>query len=183
MRALHLGPHELLILAGIGAFVLAIALVSALAENPSNLWLQRAGERIGHDVRVGLYDRLQRLSLRFHEQRQKGDLVTRVTGDVNAVGDMFATSLGTVVQSAVLLLGMLIVTSSSTRSSRSSGSPWSRSSPSSLHVPRASPDRGARQQGAGRRASPRRERGALGDGGREGLRLRDLRARPCAGPK
>jgi ATP-binding cassette, subfamily B, bacterial len=102
--------RDLVILAGIGGLVLAIALVSALAENASNLWLQRAGERIGHDMRVNVYDRLQRLSLRFHERRQKGDLVTRVTGDANAVGDMFANSLGTVVQAAVLLLGMLIVT-------------------------------------------------------------------------
>ena len=105
-----LGTSELLILAGIGGFVLAIALVSALAENASSLWLQRAGERISHEMRVNVYDRLQRLSLRFHEQRQKGDLVTRVTGDANAVGDMFATSLGSVVQATVLLLGMLVVT-------------------------------------------------------------------------
>jgi ATP-binding cassette, subfamily B, bacterial len=104
-----LGTREVLILVGIGGLVLAIALVSAFAENASDLWLQRAGERIGHDMRVGVYDRLQRLSLRFHEQRQKGDLVTRVTGDANAVGDMFATSVGSVVQAAVLLLGMLVV--------------------------------------------------------------------------
>jgi len=104
-----LGRHELVLLAGIGGLVLLIALVSALAENLSTLWLQRAGERIGHDMRVAVYDRLQRLSLRFHQQQQKGDLVTRVTGDANAVGDMFATSIGTVVESAVLLLGMLVV--------------------------------------------------------------------------
>ena len=104
-----LGRHELVLLAGIGGLVLLVALVSALAENLSTLWLQRAGERIGHDMRVAVYDRLQRLSLRFHQQQQKGDLVTRVTGDANAVGDMFATSVGTVVQAAVLLLGMLVV--------------------------------------------------------------------------
>jgi ATP-binding cassette, subfamily B, bacterial len=104
-----LESRELLILAGIGLFVLAIALVSAVAENLSSLWLQRAGERIGHDVRIGVYDRLQRLSLRFHEQRQKGDLVTRVTGDANAVGEMFATSVGTLVQASVLFVGMLVV--------------------------------------------------------------------------
>jgi ATP-binding cassette, subfamily B, bacterial len=108
--AFALGRRELLVLAAIGGLVLAIALVSAFTENAASLWLQRAGERIGHDMRVGVYDRLQRLSLRFHERRQKGDLVTRVTGDANAVGDMFATSVGSVVQASVLLLGMLVVT-------------------------------------------------------------------------
>jgi ATP-binding cassette subfamily B protein len=105
-----LGSRELFVLAGVGGLVLAIALVSAFTENAASLWLQRAGERIGHDMRVGVYDRLQRLSLRFHERRQKGDLVTRVTGDANAVGDMFATSVGRVVQEAVLLVGMLVIT-------------------------------------------------------------------------
>ncbi len=108
--AFALETRELLILAAIGGLVLAIALVSALSENFSSLWLQRAGERISHEMRVNVYDRLQRLSLRFHERRQKGDLVTRVTGDANAVGDMFATSLGTLVQATVLLVGMLVVT-------------------------------------------------------------------------
>jgi ABC-type multidrug transport system fused ATPase/permease subunit len=108
--AFALDRADVVVLAGIGGLILAVALVSALTENWASLWLQRAGERISHEMRVNVYDRLQRLSLRFHEQRQKGDLLTRVTGDANAVGDMFATSLGNVVQAAVLLLGMLIVT-------------------------------------------------------------------------
>jgi ATP-binding cassette, subfamily B, bacterial len=108
--AFALDRDDVVLLAGIGGLILTIALVSALTENWASLWLQRAGERISHEMRVNVYDRLQRLSLRFHEQRQKGDLVTRVTGDANAVGDMFATSLGNVVQAAVLLIGMLIVT-------------------------------------------------------------------------
>ena len=56
----------------------------------SNLWLQTAGERISHELRIAVYDHLQRLSLAFHQKRQKGDLLTRVTGDVNATGDLFA---------------------------------------------------------------------------------------------
>ena len=74
--------------------MLAIAIVEAGAQYASDLWLQAAGERISHDLRVRVYEHLQRLSLGFHQQRQKGDLVTRVTGDVNAMGDLFSQSLG-----------------------------------------------------------------------------------------
>ena len=56
-----------------------------------------------------VYEHLQRLSLGFHQQRQKGDLVTRVTGDVNAMGDLFSQSLGSMVQAALLSLGMAVV--------------------------------------------------------------------------
>src|SRR3954453_21242379 len=104
------GSHELTLLIGIGAVVVLIAAVDAIAQYCSDFWLQSAGERISHTLRIALYDHLQRLSLRFHAGRQKGDLVTRVTQDCNSVGDLFGQSLGPLGQSALLLIGMLAVT-------------------------------------------------------------------------
>jgi ATP-binding cassette subfamily B protein len=96
-------------LAGVAALVLVIALAEAGATYLSNLWLQTAGERISHELRVRVYDHLQALSLAFHQRRQKGDLLTRVTGDVNAMGDLFAQSLGAIAQAALLAVGMTVV--------------------------------------------------------------------------
>jgi ABC-type multidrug transport system fused ATPase/permease subunit len=96
-------------LVGIAVLVIAIALVDAVSTYLSDLWLQRAGERIVHSLRVAVYAHLQKLSLGFHQRRQKGDLVTRVTADVNAVGAMFSDSLGPMVQGSFLLVGILIV--------------------------------------------------------------------------
>jgi ABC-type multidrug transport system fused ATPase/permease subunit len=98
---------RLLVLAA--ALVLAIALVEAGAQYLADLRLQIAGERIAHELRISVYDRLHRLSLGFHQSRQKGDLLTRVTSDVNAMGDLFAQSLGQIVQAALLSVGMLAV--------------------------------------------------------------------------
>ncbi|HWM08834.1 MAG TPA: ABC transporter transmembrane domain-containing protein, partial [Solirubrobacteraceae bacterium] len=89
--------------------VLVIALAEAVATYLSNLWLQTAGERISHELRIAVYDHLQALSLAFHQRRPKGDLLTRVTGDVNAMGELFAQSLGTITQSALLAVGMTVV--------------------------------------------------------------------------
>ena len=97
------------LLAGVAAIVIAIALAEAAATYFSNLWLQTAGERISHELRVRVYDHLQALSLAFHQKRQKGDLLTRVTGDVNAMGDLFAQSLGAIAQAALLSIGMTAV--------------------------------------------------------------------------
>ena len=83
--------------------------MEAGAQYASDLWLQAAGERITHDLRTRVYEHLQRLSLGFHQQRQKGDLVTRVTGDVNAMGDLFSQSLGAMVEAALLAIGMTVV--------------------------------------------------------------------------
>ena len=97
------------LLAGIAVLVLLIALAEAGALYLSNLWLQTAGERISHELRIAVYDHLQRLSLAYHQKRPKGDLVTRVTGDVNAMGDLFAQQLGAIAQALLLSLGMTVV--------------------------------------------------------------------------
>lgn len=94
----------------VAAMVVVIALCDAGASYLVDVRLQSAGERIVHDLRAALYGHLQRLSLTFHDRRPTGDLVTRVTGDVNAVGDLFSESLGTIATSALLLVGMGIVT-------------------------------------------------------------------------
>ncbi len=92
------------------AMVLGIALVEALATFSADFWLNRSGEQIVHDLRTATYEHLQRLSLVFHSNRPTGDLVTRVTGDVNAVGALFAQTLGTMASSVLVLIGMFAVT-------------------------------------------------------------------------
>lgn len=89
--------------------VLAIAAVGALSSYLVDFWLNRAGERIVHALRVATYAQLQRLSLAFHARRHKGDLVTRVTADVNAVGTLFADTVGTLVAAFLTLVGMFVV--------------------------------------------------------------------------
>ena len=105
--ALDSGDWRMLI--GVAILVLVIALSEAAALYFSNLWLQTAGERISHELRIAVYDHLQRLSLSFHQKRQKGDLLTRVTGDVNAMGDLFAQQLGAITQALLLAFGMTVV--------------------------------------------------------------------------
>ena len=93
----------------IGALILGIAIAESAATYFSNLWMQSAGERITHELRVAVYDHLQRLSLAFHQRTQKGDLLTRVTEDVNDMGELFSDTLGEMLQSALLALGMTVV--------------------------------------------------------------------------
>ena len=104
-----LTTSELVLLGALAGLVVAIALAGAVASYVSDLLLNRAGERIVHDLRIAVYAHLQRLSLRFHDTRSKGDLVTRVTGDVNAIGELFSDSLGAIASAALLLAGMAVV--------------------------------------------------------------------------
>jgi ATP-binding cassette, subfamily B, bacterial len=108
-RPFRLEGADVLLLAGIGGLVLVIAGIEAVASYLMDMRFHRAGENVAHSLRVAVYAHLQRLSLSFHEKRQHGDLVTRATGDVNAVGQLFSENIGTLVSSALLLLGMVVV--------------------------------------------------------------------------
>src|SRR4051794_26602915 len=93
----------------IAAATIGIALLDALATYTGDLWLKRAGETIAHELRLQMYSHLQRLSLAYHDRRQKGDLVTRLTGDANSVGTLFSENLGTIAQAILTLVGMMLV--------------------------------------------------------------------------
>ena len=106
----ELSRDDLTLLLGLVGLVLGIAVVDALANFASDYWLNRSGEQIVHDLRTATYEHLQRLSLAFHANRPTGDLVARVTGDVNTVGDLFSQTLGTLASSTLVLIGMFAVT-------------------------------------------------------------------------
>jgi ATP-binding cassette, subfamily B, bacterial len=93
-----------------GLAVVLVSAVSAGGTYVADIGLSRAGERIAHDLRVATYAHLQRLSLAFHDRRQKGDLVTRLTEDANQVGELFSESIGTMTQAVLILVGMAAVT-------------------------------------------------------------------------
>lgn len=100
---------EIRLLVIMAQLVIAIALVGALGAYIGELWLKRAGERIAHDLRVRTYAHLQRLSLGYHDKRNKGDLVTRLTEDANAVGDLFSDAIGSMAQACLLLAGIATI--------------------------------------------------------------------------
>ena len=102
------GP-DLGLLAALAAAVVGIALLSALGTYTGELWLKRSGEQISHELRIATYAHLQRLSLAFHDRRAKGDLVTHLTDDANRVGEAFSESVGAIIQAALMMTGMVVI--------------------------------------------------------------------------
>src|SRR3954465_12141699 len=62
----------------IAGATIGIALLDALATYTGDLWLKRSGESISHELRLQMYGHLQRLSLAYHDRRQKRHLWTRL---------------------------------------------------------------------------------------------------------
>ena len=65
------------------------------------------GQWVLHDLRRTLYSHIQRLSLSYHDEKSTGDLISRVTSDIDAIQNLVSSALlGTLINS-LTLLGML----------------------------------------------------------------------------
>ncbi len=97
------------ILYGACAATLLIALSTGLLTYWYTSILGIVGQRFVFDLRCQLFAHMQRLSLRFHDTQRRGDLITRLTSDIQAIQDMISNGLIVLGSNAFLLIGMLIL--------------------------------------------------------------------------
>lgn len=69
--------------------------------------LQLLGQRVMQDLRMELFSRVQRLSSAFFDRTPTGSLVTRLTSDVEALGEMFTAGVITIAGDLLMLLGIV----------------------------------------------------------------------------
>ena len=86
----------------------AIAITTEfLARFAQQYALQLAGQRTVAAVRAATYDRVQRLPLSYVDRTPVGRIVTRVTNDSDALGELFASGAVLAISDLVMLLGCL----------------------------------------------------------------------------
>ena len=66
--------------------------------------MQKVGQETMYDLRREIFERLQRLPMSFYDRSPVGRLVTRVTTDVDALNDLFASGIAAMVNDAFLLV-------------------------------------------------------------------------------
>src|SRR5262249_11152268 len=65
------------------------------------------GQWVMHDLRRSLYSHIQRLSLAYHDQKRTGDLISRVTSDIDAIQSFIASGLLGSLINGLTLVGMV----------------------------------------------------------------------------
>ncbi len=71
------------------------------------LLLERAGQAFTRDLRLTLYRKLQGQSAAYFEGQRTGDLIARVTGDVDALQDVLVRGTDAVLANALRLIGVI----------------------------------------------------------------------------
>ncbi len=86
--------------------MLGLVFAGAAVSYWSSRLLSAAGLNIASDIRMRVMAHLQRQSLRYHGEHRVGDLVARVTSDVDRTQDMIVQTLATLFPNALLVSGM-----------------------------------------------------------------------------
>src|SRR2546428_3014800 len=97
------------ILYGACAATLLIAVITGFLTYYFTRALGDVGQRLVFALRRDLFAHLQRLSLRFHDQQRTGDLISRLTSDIEAIQEMIANGLTVLATNTCLLAGMFVL--------------------------------------------------------------------------
>jgi ATP-binding cassette subfamily B protein len=89
------------------AAVAVIAIVGAVSSYFEKYLTTSVSQWVGHDLRRTLYQHIQWLSLAEHDESRTGDLITRVTSDIEVVQDFINSALLGILVNVITLVGMV----------------------------------------------------------------------------
>src|ERR1051326_826015 len=89
--------------------LIAIALTGAVASYIQSMTMTSVGQWVMHDLRTTLYHHIQRLSLSYHDESQTGDLISRVTSDIDTIQDFVASTRLDALLDLLMLVGMIVI--------------------------------------------------------------------------
>jgi len=93
----------------LAALYLLVLVVAFAAEYLQTWTMQLTGQRIMFDLRMSIYDHLQRLDLQFYDRNPVGRLMTRVTSDVDVLNDLFTAGVVTIFGDVFALVGIMVM--------------------------------------------------------------------------
>jgi ATP-binding cassette subfamily B protein len=104
----HTWSTETILAIACGGLIL-IYVVTGVLRVLNDYTTIQIGQRMVNDLRRDLYSHIQRLSLSFHNRRQIGDLMYRVTADTLGLQTLTMNGLFTVLSALILLAGMFTI--------------------------------------------------------------------------
>jgi len=89
--------------------LLAVLVFDFLAQYIQIRIMQRVGQQTMYDMRREIFGHMQRLPMSYFDRNPVGRLVTRVTTDVDALNDLFAAGVVTMINDFFLLVVMAVL--------------------------------------------------------------------------
>ncbi len=93
----------------ISSILAAIYILSALLSYLQTLMMAIVSNRFAKSLRTRISKKIHCLPLSYFDHNQTGDILSRVTNDIDTIAQSMNQSLGTLISSSTLLLGTLIM--------------------------------------------------------------------------
>ncbi|KYD30950.1 hypothetical protein B4113_2800 [Geobacillus sp. B4113_201601] len=90
-------------------FLLAIYAALGAATFLQNYWMIAVGQRTVHAIRARLFRHFHELPISFFDRRQQGELMSRITNDIDNMSQTFNSTVIQVVSSTLTLAGAIAV--------------------------------------------------------------------------
>lgn len=82
-----------------------VAAIRGIFNFTQGYWSEKASQHVAFDVRNDLFDKIQSLSFSYHDRAQTGQLMTRLTSDVEMVRQFTGMGLFQFINALAMLLG------------------------------------------------------------------------------
>jgi ATP-binding cassette, subfamily B, bacterial len=100
--------HETTLLTELVAAMIAIAVISAAFNVWQTYISNQVGQRVMHDLRAGVYQHLQRMSLAFFTRTRTGEVQSRIANDIGGLDSVVTTTATTIAQNATTVVASLV---------------------------------------------------------------------------
>jgi subfamily B ATP-binding cassette protein MsbA len=89
--------------------VAVITIIDSISSYVETYIMSSIGQWVAHDIRRTVYHHIERLSLGYYDQKQTGDLLTRMTNDIDAIQNLITSALMDTLIDVLTIGGMLSV--------------------------------------------------------------------------
>lgn len=103
------GTVDLREIGQIGAFLAVLYLLGWIFGYAQQFILTTVTQRVSQRLRTEISEKINRMPLRYFDSTSFGDVLSRLTNDVDTIGQMLGSGIGTLVSSVTLLAGALIM--------------------------------------------------------------------------
>ncbi|WP_321480815.1 ABC transporter ATP-binding protein [uncultured Bacteroides sp.] len=99
-------PGDLPGLARILLLLAAIYLIGVIATYTQQVLLNKIGQRTVARMRSDLFEKMERLPIKYFDTHQHGDLMSRYTNDIDRISDVLTDSLSDILSGLLTLIGI-----------------------------------------------------------------------------
>jgi ABC-type multidrug transport system fused ATPase/permease subunit len=99
--------HKLRIAAAAAISLVAIAAIGGVADYVESYYSESVGQWIANDLRLKVYEHLERLSLSYYDKHETGQLLSTLTDDIGAIQSFASSSTLGIVVDIMTIIGMI----------------------------------------------------------------------------